>query len=293
MNRLFIILSVLIFSSAFTGCSMQGEFADIEPTTTITPTLDIITTDETIDATDSTTNEITVKGIYVGLIDGNSFEAIIDSVPIAFRHEDCASFIDKANISDGDSVEITYIHNENGQNIALTITPIAEISISELFPIKMNVYKKYQGIGNEYAEYETTVEFITTDRIQIKTNNSGTSVANVYEVTNEYVKKIYSESEVYDIVDYTRQINRDEIILKSPIQVGTTWTTDSNTQRSITAIDERISTPYCDFCAIEVRTMGEYSTMLDYYVVGVGHVMSVFEDNETKDQIRSELMILQ
>ena len=40
----------------------------------------------------------------------------------------------------------------------------------------------YKGIGNEYAEYETYVEYIKDNIMQVRNINPGTSLAVVYEL---------------------------------------------------------------------------------------------------------------
>ena len=288
MKKILVILLILI--SAFLGCTTIDQDNNTMPDVTYTPETG---TEQATVNTSQSSDEITVSGTYVGLIDNNSFEVIVDSVPTAFRHTDSPSFIENANINEGDSVTIVYTQNEYGQNIALSITLETEKSLSNLFPISVNVYKKYQGIGNEYAEYETTSEFATKDKIQIKSVNAGTSIVNVYKVTKNYVKKVYTEGEVYDIADFTKKVNNDEIILKTPIEVGTTWNIDDKAIRTITAVDKSIETPYSPFKAVEVKTEYENSIVYDYYVANIGHVMTIFEDKETKEQIISELLSLE
>lgn len=289
MYKIIIIFAAAVLTLAAFGCAKDQATDDNMQNITIEPTAQMQTpTSET-----DTDIEILVTGTYVGLIDGNSFEAIIDELPMAFRHDDCESFIEDAKIIEGDSITISYTQNENGQNIAASVMIATQATISDLFPIIENVYKYYMGEGNEYAEYETIVEFTSPDKVQIKTNNSGTSTVNVYEVTDNYVKKVYAENEIYEIIDFTENVNKDEIILMMPIQVGTTWAIDSNTQRTISAVDKTITTPYSEFKAVEVKTVSDTSIIYDYYVVGIGHVMSIFEDNETKTRVTSQLQSME
>ncbi len=74
-----------------------------------------------------------------------------------------------------------------------------------------------------------------------------------------------------------------------PLTVGNAWTLENGSTRTITAIDKMISTPFSDFTALEVATESEFAVMYDYYVNGIGHVMSIYENKETNDRITSSL----
>ena len=80
--------------------------------------------------------ELSASGMYVGLMDNNSFEVVIDDFPMAFRHVNCISYIGKAGISDGDLVELSYFINEDGQNMVNSIVRIEKtLTIYDLFPL--------------------------------------------------------------------------------------------------------------------------------------------------------------
>jgi len=289
MKKVSAILLSAFLILTFWGCTTYTENDNVVPDATYPPVIEGERTNGTIQSSE----EIIANGSYVGLIDNNSFEVIVDYEPTAFRRENSPSFIDDANICEGDIVTITYTRNLFGQNNALSIKLNTERTISNLFPLDKGVYKKYKGTGNEFAEYETMVEFVEDNQIQIKTENPGTNTVNVYEVTDDYVKKVYTESEVYDVINFIGQYNTEEIMLLEPIEVGTTWDLDNDTKRTITAVDKLINTPYSQFKAVEVKTENQFSILYDYYVPYIGHVMNTFEDKETKAQVKSELMTLE
>jgi hypothetical protein len=62
-----------------------------------------------------------VEGEVVGLIDNNSFEAIVSGSPVAFRLENAVSVFEEKGINDGDIVRIGYVLNQNEQKIVKTI----------------------------------------------------------------------------------------------------------------------------------------------------------------------------
>ncbi len=55
------------------------------------------------------------------------------------------------------------------------------LKINDYYPFKENVKYIYEGIGNEYASYHTTVDFIEGNRIQLRSNNGGTDTVKVLE----------------------------------------------------------------------------------------------------------------
>ena len=127
------------------------------------------------------------------------------------------------------------------------------------------------------------------NRIQIKTNNPGTSIVDVYIVDDSRVTNVFTQSEIYETVDYSDQSNKEEILIMSPIAVGTSWEIDDGAIREITSVDKSIVTPYSNFQAVEITTTFADSVTYDYYVKDIGHVMGQFVFGETGEKISSEL----
>lgn len=159
------------------------------------------------------------------------------------------------------------------------------------FPYKENVHMTYKGTGNEYAGFETYVDYINNGAIQIRTNNGGTEIVSVYLIDDGALKKVYkSPEETYFRYDFTAQRTPPEILLMEPLAVGTTWTLESGAQRSITATDAAVTVPYGSFKALEVTTTDTGSTIKEYYVLGVGLVKRVFTFNDNSSApVTSEL----
>src|SRR5690554_1620765 len=70
-------------------------------------------------------------------------------------------------------------------------------TIKTYYPFKENMKKKYEGIGNEFAEQTTFIEFIQGNRAQIKIFNPGTVAVKVVEYNEGEIREIFSEGEFY------------------------------------------------------------------------------------------------
>ena len=69
------------------------------------------------------------------------------------------------------------------------------------------------------------------------------------------------------------------VLLKEPLKKGTSWSISGGHKRSITGVDVDLETPYKKFKALEVTTeLEEGRKQYDYYVKGIGHVASIYQD---------------
>ena len=152
--------------------------------------------------------------------------------------------------------------------------------ISDYFPFTPNVRMKYEGIGNEYAEKDVYVDYINNNRIQLRVINPGTILGQVIENKDGQLRLIASIGEFYNRDDLTSYDNNNpEILLKEPLEKGTTWTLPDGNKRYISNIDVNISVPYGNFKALEVTTEYPDSKTYDYYVLNLGHVKTVYKSN--------------
>ncbi|NSW90578.1 MAG: GerMN domain-containing protein [Firmicutes bacterium] len=174
----------------------------------------------------------------------------------------------------------------NGQGDKTTDT---ELKVSDYFPFIENIHMAYKGNGNEYAQYETYVEYIKDNIMQIRNVNPGTSSAVVYELKDGELRRILNRGEVYYRYDYTTSRGEEEILIKEPIKEGTSWTLKDGTKRSITSLGKAISTPSGNYSALEVTSERPSSTVIDYYVKNIGLVKRVFKSKENDTTISSEL----
>jgi hypothetical protein len=156
-----------------------------------------------------------------------------------------------------------------------------KLTVKDYFPFKENVFMKYQGIGNEYAEHETYVDYIEGDRIQIRDINPGTTLSKVYEIKNGELRLISSREEYYYKENLLSSTNTNyDILLKEPIEKGTTWTTKDGLKRYISNTEAKITTPSGEYSAVEVITEGNDYKIFDYYVKNIGFVKTVYKSGD-------------
>lgn len=161
--------------------------------------------------------------------------------------------------------------------------------VSDYFPFVGDVYMKYKGIGNEYAEYVTYVDYVKDNKMQIRKNNGGTEAIIVYAIKEGALIRAYNRGETYYKFDYTSMTDREEILLKEPLEAGTSWTLEDGSARSITAVDKQIETPAGKFSTIEVTTKRKDSTDKDYYSKGTGLVKTEYNSNDASMTVVSVL----
>ena len=87
--------------------------------------------------------------------------------------------------------------------------------------------------------------------------------------------------------------NMDEILLKEPIKVGTSWTLSDGGIRSITAVDKLIKTPAGEYNALEITTKREDYIIRDYLVKNIGYVKTEFNVNDGEYPVMSELELIE
>jgi hypothetical protein len=156
-----------------------------------------------------------------------------------------------------------------------------EVSAADYFPFKADVHMTYQGTGNEFAFFESWVDYITDNAIQIRTYNGGTELVSVYTVEDGALKRVFSQEETYYRYDFTAERTGEEILIMEPIAAGTAWTLDDGSTRSITATDADVTVPYGSFKALEVTTEYADSTTKDYYVADLGLIKKEFTSKES------------
>ena len=168
-------------------------------------------------------------------------------------------------------------------------TDTPEIRVSDYFAFTKDVHMKYKGTGNEYAQFETYIDYLKDNTVQVRNLNGGTITVNIYKLTEGAIKRTFTQGETYFKYDYTSSSNKDEIIIMKPIKEGTSWTLNDGATRAITSVDKQIKTPAGDFNALEITTKRVTSTIRDYYVKNVGLVKSEFTSGNSTDVIISEL----
>ena len=163
------------------------------------------------------------------------------------------------------------------------------LTLEDYFPFEEDVHRTYAGIGNEYAAFESWVDYIKDGALQLRKNNSGTELVEVYMIEDGALLRVYSQEETYFRQDFTDQRGDSEIMLMEPLETGTSWTLENGLQRSITATNAAVTVPYGTFTALEVTTVYDGSTTKSFYAPGLGLIKTEFISGEDMEPITSEL----
>ncbi|UOO37172.1 GerMN domain-containing protein [Oscillospiraceae bacterium CM] len=155
----------------------------------------------------------------------------------------------------------------------------SDATVKDYFPFTSNVHMTYEGTGNEYAGFESWVDYVNNGAYQVRTNNGGTESVAVYLIDDGALKKVFSQGETYYRYDYTDKREMDETILMEPIIPGTSWTLPDGDTRAITATDLSVTVPYGTFKAVEVTTKSADTTVKEYYARDIGLIKREFISN--------------
>ncbi|MHB8127093.1 MAG: GerMN domain-containing protein [Desulfitobacteriaceae bacterium] len=154
------------------------------------------------------------------------------------------------------------------------------LTINDYYSFKENTKYVYEGKGNEYASYNIFVDYITGNRVQLRSNNGGTEMVKILENKDGQLTMLLSRGECYYREDLTQSSSSNaEILLKEPLAKGTTWTLADNRKRFISNVEVEVATPLGNYKTLEVTTEGKEDKTLDYYAPNIGLVKTVFISN--------------
>lgn len=157
------------------------------------------------------------------------------------------------------------------------------IGIKDYYPIKENTRYVYEGKGNEYASYDVFIDYTLEGKIQQRVNNGGTEMAEVIELKDGKLSRLFSREEVYyreNLLE--KKGDKEEILLMEPLVKGTTWTLKDSRVKTITGTSVDITTPAGSYKTIEVTTEGPNDKIIDYYAKDIGLVKTVFVAGESE-----------
>lgn len=152
------------------------------------------------------------------------------------------------------------------------------LNVSDYFP-QVEMTLEYSG-GFENGGFTQIVDQIEGDKVQIKHIDTGAYLAMIYQVTDQYIKLIYTEEVSGEGFkeNYLESFNpnRDQIILSEPLEVGFKWIVDDS-QYEITAKDVEVTTPAGTFSTIEVTQSRDEFEVKSYYAKELGLVKRIIE----------------
>ncbi len=158
-----------------------------------------------------------------------------------------------------------------------------EISPARLVAFEEGNYWKYNGYGNEFASLERKVLYKDANRVQVMDGNPGTTMAVIYEVSDEKVSVVYSEGEFYEEKNILSvENNMDQPILLAPVEENQTWESNGN-KYTVISTKEKVETDAgtfeeCVLVKVEYNENPAYSNI--YYKADLGMVKQDYIDEE-------------
>lgn len=172
-----------------------------------------------------------------------------------------------------------------------------EISLARLAAFEEGNYWKYNGYGNEYASLERKVLYKEGIRVQVMDSNPGTTMAVIYEITDEKISVVYSEGEFYEETNIIGiEGNMDQPILMSPIKVDQNWESNGN-KYTVLSVNDTVETDAGNFdgcVTVKVEYPANPAYSLVFYKPDLGMVKQEYiseEDDFKVTTILSEYQV--
>lgn len=183
----------------------------------------------------------------------------------------------------------------NNSNTSTDINTLAEdkplsMDAESFYPNKY-MHKEFTG-ENENNNFIQIVEEVKDGKVQIKQVDSITNVVMIYDTSPKFVKLVYTKEldRVDSKTDYIEGLvpNREDYILKAPIEIGTNWSDETGGIFEIIKTNAIVDIPAGKFETVVVKyTNGEF-TVKEFYARNIGLVKIIlnnYEVYELKDII--------
>ncbi len=163
------------------------------------------------------------------------------------------------------------------------------------FPMHQGMEYSYAGEGNEFAPFKRKIMYVKDNYLQLTDNNGGTIIVKVYKLSDQEVSEVFYKGEFYEddnlIPDVRENEEKDEVILKAPIEVGNSWNSNDQ-EREIVAVDQEIKIPAGTFYqVVKVKTTYQDSNNdgYEYFAPNIGLIKTEYigEGFEIKSELES------
>lgn len=160
-----------------------------------------------------------------------------------------------------------------------------ELKVQDYFPRKTMI-KEFNG------GFKHIIDKIHQDKVQVKQLDIATGVILIYKVSENDIKLIFRSEEpdgkFKDNYIETVKPNISEVILKSPLEVGTKWINNEDMTYEITGINVRVTTPAGKFSGVEVTSIRDSFEVKRYYVKDFGLVKTSIKGYGNEELVKVE-----
>lgn len=152
--------------------------------------------------------------------------------------------------------------------------------------------KSFKGnINND--EFVQLVDRLEDGKIQIKQIDSQTKVAMVYDISKDMIRLVYSQEEDHGFKDdYISNIkeNRDNIIIKTPLTIGTSWRDGIGGVYRIVEMDSIVKSPAGEFKTMVIEYKNDEFSVREYYAKDIGLVKIIINNYLVNELVNLEII---
>ncbi|SHE85686.1 GerMN domain-containing protein [Clostridium fallax] len=181
------------------------------------------------------------------------------------------------------SSKIAYMPNliENDKNLESLDSksvPSGNVNMDliKYLPTKVNTELIYSTPYKDDLIY-MYIETFDGNKLQFKTTDLSSNSNYLLKICEDNISLVYYEEHSIKNSHLLDKKNKNEILLKSPLKVGTKWSDDNYDSNEITSLNKKISTSFKEFETIEVTSKSQGLILKRYYAPNVGLVKSILE----------------
>lgn len=175
--------------------------------------------------------------------------------------------------------------------IVLLIIIFPKARPGNYFPSKKMV-KTFKGNLNN-DEFIQLVDRLEGEKIQIKQIDSHTKVAMVYEISKHMVSLVYSQEVNNGFKDdyiSNLKVNRDNIIIKTPLTIGTSWRDDIGGVYQIVEMDSIVKSPGGIFKTMVIEYTNDEFFVREHYAKDIGLVKIIINNYLVNELVNLEII---
>lgn len=158
----------------------------------------------------------------------------------------------------------------------------------DYFPQDQMVKTFRNQLNNE--EFTHIIDKIKDNKIQIKQVDGQANVVMVYDLSDHMIRLVYTSEEKEFKDDYISNFkaNRNDIIIKSPLELGTYWTDNIGGVYEIIGTNSMVKTPAGEFETLLVEYENDGFRVREYYAKDIGLVKIVINNYLVSELVHIE-----
>lgn len=159
------------------------------------------------------------------------------------------------------------------------------VSLDTYMPIVKDMVWTYEDSNMRYKPIISWVDFIKSNVVQIRFKQDGQVTAKVFVEEEEAIYEVATVKDATIKQDYTTLRQYNKIVMKLPLEVGSSWVLADGAIRTITGVDKEYDTPLGKQKGIEVTTNHTDYSQVETFVEKIGLYSINYESKEKAGKI--------